>query len=218
MAANPLTDLADFLVGDTGDYNRFGAVKYVSVVFYLLLLAAGVYVAWRSWSRDPSQRTSRNLWVFAMRVVAGGMWFQGTIWKLPLPISPAFRFWLGSEAKFSAIPLQATVVRDVLMPHIGLLQPATYLLEILFTVSLTLGIAVRLSGVMAVLFTLQLWLGLYNDPTEWAWTYMAIVFAHGMFATSQAGQSLGLDHLLRLGATPLVQRRTRLAQAYRLAS
>ena len=218
MPANPFTDLVEFLVGDTGDYNRFGVAKYVSVLFYLLLLAAGAYVAYRSWSRDPSQRTSKNLWVLAIRVTAGGMWFQGTIWKLPLPISPAFQFWLGSEAKFSAIPFQAAIVRDVLVPHIGLLQPATYLLEILFTVAFTLGIAVRLFGVIAVLFTLQLWLGLYNDPTEWPWTYMAIVFAHGMFVTAQAGQSLGLDHLLRLGAAPVAQRPTRLAQAYRLAS
>ena len=218
MTANPITDLIHFLVGNTGDYNRFGSVKYVSVAFYLLLLAAGAYVAWLNWSRDPGQRTSRNLWILVMRVVAGGMWFQGTIWKLPLPIADGFKFWLTQEGKFSAIPLQSAVVRDVLLPHIALLQVPVYALEIFFTVSLTLGIAVRLSGVIAVLFTLQLWLGLYNDPTEWPWTYMAIVFAHGMFVTAEAGRSLGLDNLLRRNEAPLFGRHPRLAQAYWLAS
>ena len=71
-----------------------------------------------------------------------------------------------------------------------------YGLEVFFAVSLTLGVAVRLAGVLAVLFTLQLWLGLYNDPTEWPWTYVAIVLAHGMFAVDRAGHCLGLDHLL----------------------
>ena len=46
-----------------------------------------------------------------------------------------------------------------------------------------------------MLFTLQLWLGLYNDPTEWPWTYMGIIFAHGMFRAGCAGRNLGLDHL-----------------------
>ena len=215
---NPLSDTVLFLTGDTGDYNRFGAEKYISVLFYLLVLAAGFYVAWRNWTEDPSQRTGRNIGVFVMRLVAGGMWFQGTIWKLPLPVAAGFKFWLDQEGKFSAIGLQGTVVRDVLLPHIAWLQTPVYLLEIAFTISLTLGLAVRLSGLVAVLFTLQLWLGLYNDPTEWPWTYMAIVFAHGMFATFEAGRCLGLDSLLRLRGAAIARGHGMIAAAYRLAS
>ena len=216
--SNPFSDTVQFLIGNTGDYDRFGAAKYLSVAFYLVLLAAGFFVAWRNWVEDPSQRTGRNVAVFVMRVAAGGMWFQGTIWKLPLPISAGFKYWLAQEGKFSAIGLQGAVVRDVLLPHIGLLQLPVYLTEIAFTVSLTLGLAVRLSGLVAVLFTLQLWLGLYNDPTEWAWTYMAIVFAHGMFAASEAGRCLGLDNLLRLRGAAIARGQGVIAAAYRLAS
>ena len=215
---NPLSDTVLFLIGSTGDYDRFGTVKYISVAFYLLLLCAGIFVAWRNWTEDPSQRTGRNVGVFIMRLVAGGMWFQGTIWKLPLPVAAGFKYWLEQEGKFSAIGLQSTVVRDLLLPHIALLQVPVYLLEIAFTVSLTLGLAVRLAGLVAVLFTLQLWLGLYNDPTEWPWTYMAIVFGHGMFAASEAGRCLGLDNLLRLRGVPIARGRGVIAAAYRLAS
>ena len=215
---NPLSDTVLFLIGNTGDYDRFGTVKYISVAFYLLLLCAGIFVAWRNWTEDPSQRTGRNVGVFIMRLVAGGMWFQGTIWKLPLPVAAGFKYWLAQEGKFSAIGLQGIVVRDLLLPHIALLQVPVYLLEIAFTVSLTLGLAVRLSGLVAVLFTLQLWLGLYNDPTEWPWTYMAIVFGHGMFAASEAGRCLGLDNLLRLRGAPIARGHGVIAAAYRLAS
>ena len=48
-----------------------------------------------------------------------------------------------------------------------------------------------------MLFTAHLCTGLHNDPTEWAWTYGAIIAAHGMFAATEAGRSLGLDNLLR---------------------
>ena len=215
---NPLSDVFAFLIGDTGDYNRFGAVKYVSVLFYLAVVAGGCFVAWREWREDPSQRGGRTLSILAMRVLAGAMWFQGTIWKLPLPVSAGFTYWLTQEGKYSAIPLHAALVRDVLVPNVGLLQGPVYLLEIAFTVSLTLGIAVRLSGVIAVLFTIQLWIGLYNDPTEWPWTYAAIIFAHGMFAASEAGRCLGLDGYLRRHDAAILRGDGPLAVAYRLSS
>ena len=215
---NPITDALLFLVGDSGDYNSLSAWKYVSVAFYLVLLTAGFFIAWRNWSEDPSQRNARNVGVFIMRVVTAGLWFEGTIWKLPLPVSGGFSYWLGQEDKFSAIGLQAAIVRDVLVPHVALLQPVVYLTEIAFTISLTLGLAVRLSGVVAVLFTLQLWLGLYNDPTEWPWTYIAIAVAHGMFAAFEAGRCLGLDNLFRVRDASVVRGNGLLARAYRLAS
>lgn len=219
MTSDPLTDLFHFLIGNTGDYNRFGAVKYISVVFYLCLVAAGLFVAFLNWSRYPGQRTSHHFWVAAMRMTAAGMWIQGTIWKLPLPVAAGFRYWLDQEAKYSSIPYLAFLIRDVFIPHIAVLQPVVYLLEILFAVSLTLGIAVRLAGIVAVLFTIQLWLGLYNDPTEWPWTYMAIIFAHGMFAAACAGRSLGLDHLLRRNGSGVADGSpARFARVYALTS
>ena len=137
---------------------------------------------------------------------------------MPLPVSGGFSYWLGQEAKFSAVGTQAAVVRNLLVPHVALLQPVVYMTEIAFTVSLTLGLAVRLSGLVAVLFTLQLWFGLYNDPTEWPWTYIAIAVAHGMFAAFEAGRCLGLDGLLRIRNAAVVRGDGLLAVVYRLAS
>ena len=128
-----------------------------------------------------------------MRLVAAGMWYQGTLWKLPLPVSDAFMFWTGALAKYSSFSAHAALVNAIFLPAIALLQPAVYVLEIAFTLSFSLGIFVRFFGVVAVLFTAHLWIGLYNDPTEWPWTYIAIMVAHGMFAADRAGRSLGVD-------------------------
>jgi uncharacterized membrane protein YphA (DoxX/SURF4 family) len=109
---------------------------------------------------------------------------------------------------------------QIFVSHIAVVQPLVYLLEVFFTASLMLGFMVRLSGALAALFTLNLLIGLYNDPTEWVWTYVGIICAHGMFAASQAGRSFGLDNLLarRLVKLPLLTDDRVLAQAYRLAS
>jgi hypothetical protein len=58
--------------------------------------------------------------------------------------------------------------------------------------------------------------GLYNDPTEWVWTYVGIAAAHGMFAADGAGQSLGLDRVLRL--KPILPAGSPVGQIYALAS
>lgn len=38
-----------------------------------------------------------------------------------------------------------------------------------------LGLAVRFVGVLALAYTLQVWLGLYDNSSEWPWTYMFLV-------------------------------------------
>jgi hypothetical protein len=215
---NPLTDLLAFLFGSAQDYNPFGNVRYVSVVFYLSVIAGSFFVAWRNWQSDPAQRSAKHVFIWLMRLTAAGMWYQGTIWKLPLPVASGFQYWVGALAKFTALPPHAWLVTHVFVPYIAVLQPIVYLTEIFFTVALSLGLFVRLAGLIAVLFTAHLWIGLYNDPTEWPWTYIAIICAHGMFVAAEAGRSLGLDNLLRRSPPAFLTRNATLARAAMLAS
>ena len=83
----------------------------------------------------------------------------------------------------------------VFLSYIVIAQPLVYLLEIFLAASLMLGFMVRLSGILAALFTFNLPIGLYNDGTEWPWSCVGIICAHGMFAATQAGRSPGLDSL-----------------------
>ena len=194
---NPFSDVAAFLIGASPDYNPLGVSRYLFVIFYLGLLGCSAYIAWRNWRVDPLQRRQENVWIWVMRVLAAGMWYQGTFWKLPLPVSQAFTFWTGALVKFGSFGIHERGVNAIFVPHINLLQPVVYLTEIFFTVALTLGVFVRFAGLVAVVFTAQLCLGLYNDPTEWPWTYIGIIVAHGMFVVTAAGRSLGLDNLIR---------------------
>lgn len=215
---NPVTDTWNFLLGNTGDYNNIGPAKYLPVTLFLLLLLGSVAIAWLNWSRDPSQRTGKHVAIWLMRATTAGLWYQGSIWKLPLPVSGAFMNWTEQLANYTVLPYEAWSVEHIFLPGSAVLQPMVYLFEVFLTVSLLLGVVVRFAGVMAMLFTAHLWLGLYNDPTEWAWTYGAIIAAHGMFAVTEAGRSLGLDNLLRSQFSGAFNRHPALLRAYRLAS
>ncbi len=215
MHDNPIHTFLQFLTGQIPDQMALHGLRWATVAGYWVLLLGGIAIAVANWRRDPAQRTPRHLAVFALRMLAAGMWWLGILWKLPLPVSDGFKFWLGETVKYSAFQVHADIMQFFLA-HIATAQPLVVLSEVFFTASLMLGFAVRLSGTLAALFTLNLLVGLYNDPTEWPWTYVGIIVAHAMFAIDGAGRSLGLDHLLRRRG-PLAGRDP-LARLYRALS
>ena len=75
--------------------------------------------------------------------------------------------------------------------------PIVFLAELVFAGSMLLGLAVRLVSVMALAYTLQLWLGLYDNSSEWPWTYMFLAMLMFLFTLEGAGRSLGFDAWLR---------------------
>jgi uncharacterized membrane protein YphA (DoxX/SURF4 family) len=217
MRDNPIHTFLQFLVGQIPDQLALGELRWVTVLLYWMLLIAGIAVAVVNWQRDPAQRTVYHLSVFSLRMLAAGMWWLGTLWKLPLPVSAGFKFWLEQTVKYSSFQIHSDLMQ-IFLSHIALVQPLVYLSEVFFAASLMLGFLVRLSGVLAALFTLNLLIGLYNDPTEWPWTYVGIIAAHAMFALTGAGRSLGVDNLVRLQRPRFLAGRPLLEVVYRVVS
>ncbi|GAB0114897.1 hypothetical protein [Acidisoma sp. C75] len=217
MHDNPVHTFFQFLTGGIPDQLSLGGLRWFTVLLYWAILLGSLYVFSLNWRRDPSQRTLTHVSIYLMRVLAAGMWYLGTLWKLPLPVSPGFHYWLGQTVKYSSFQIHADIMQ-IFVAHIALIQPVIYLLEVFFTASLMLGFMVRLSGTLAALFTLNLLIGLYNDPTEWPWTYVGIICTHGMFAATQAGRSFGIDNLLAKRLIPGLRYDGPLARALALAS
>ncbi len=197
MRVNPITDSLSFLIGRTADHRALGVGGVALAVFFFALLLGGITVAAVNWTRDPAQRSARCLWIWLIRTLMGALWFQGSLWKLPLPVSGGLRFWTGEMAKYSAFAWHGALVRDAMLPNLDWLGPLVWLAEIAMTVSLVLGLMTRLGGLVGVLFTLNLWLGLYRDPGEWPWTYVVIIFVMALLALDRAGRSLGLDAMIQ---------------------
>jgi hypothetical protein len=197
MPTNPFTDVWHFLTATTGDYLRLGNWRYLILALFWVLLIAGTAVAFGNWREDPAQRTGRHFAIWLVRVLIGCMWFQGMLWKLPLPFSDGLQYWTEQESTNAAFQFHRTFLKDFVLTHMSIFGPIVFLAELVFAGSLMLGLAVRLVGVLAIAYTLQLWLGLYDNSSEWPWTYMFLAVLMFLFTVEAAGRSLGLDGWLR---------------------
>jgi hypothetical protein len=197
MPKNPFTDVWQFLTATTGDYLRLGNWRYMIVALFWALLLASIAVAFRNWQEDSTQRSGRHLGSWLVRVLIGCLWFQGMLWKLPLPVSDGLQYWTEQETTSAAFEFHRAFMKDVVLPHMTIFGPIVFLAELAFAVSMMLGLAVRLVGVLAIAYVLQLWLGLYGNPSEWPWTYMFLAMLMFLFVIEAAGRSLGLDAWLR---------------------
>jgi uncharacterized membrane protein YphA (DoxX/SURF4 family) len=199
MPKNPFTDVWQFLTGQTEDYLALGGWRFLVVALFFALVATSVVAAVRNWKEDPAQRTAVHAGTWVARVLIGCMWFEGMLWKLPLPVGSGLQFWTEQMATRAAFAFHRAFVTDVVLPNLRLLGPIVFLAELTFAASLILGLGVRLASSLAILFVLQLWLGIYipGAPAEWSWSYIFLVLVLFLFVLHGAGRSLGLDAWLR---------------------
>jgi len=199
MYPNPFHDAWLFVTGQTRDYNTLGNWRYLLVALFLALIAASIVIAVKNWREDPTQRTGTALATAFMRVLIGTMWFEGMLWKLPFSRENGLYYWMEQMGQRAAFPLHRELVANVYLPYFHLLNPVIFFTEFALAVCLILGFGVRIVGVVAILFSLHLWLGIYRagDPAEWAWSYIFLAVVHALFAVHAAGRCLGLDALLR---------------------
>jgi len=199
MPRNPITDVWKFLTANTDDYLALGGWRFLVLAIFLGLMAASIVLAWRNWREDPAQRSGYHVGMWVSRVLIGCMWFEGMLWKLPLPVGGGLQYWTEQEATRAAFEFHREFVTHVLLPYLYLFGPIVFLAELSFASCLILGLGVRLIGVLAILFVLQLWLGIYipGNPAEWSWSYIFLALLMFSFALHAAGRSLGLDAWLR---------------------
>ena len=206
---DPFSDFWQFLLGNTDDHNALGLWKYVFVALFLILILASIIIAVRNWQEDPAQRTWSHFGTWFVRVLVGGMWVQGMLWKLPLPVSDGLKYWTEQMGERAAFAFHRELVTEVYLPYLYLFNPIVFLAELTFAVSLILGLGVRLVSVLAIVFVLHLWLGIYRpgSPAEWPWSYLFLAMVLFFFALHPAGRSLGLDAWLRRNVPAVRERK-----------
>lgn len=195
MRTNPFYDAWLFLIGSTSDHENSG-VGWLLTALFLALLLASIWIARTNWQQDPAQRTREHLATWFMRVMIGAMWFQGSLWKLPLPVSGGFEGWTKAIGENAAFGFHKWIATNIFVPWLPVINPLVYLTELSLAIAFILGFLVRPMGVIGMLFVMQLWLGLYLHPAEWPWLYIFLIFVQGFFVLNSAGKSLGLDALL----------------------
>ena len=76
----------DDLASQSRNLYLFGAA------LFLVLLAASLWIARVNWREDATQHTGVHVTTWVCRVLIGCQWFQGCLWKLPLPVSGGFEY------------------------------------------------------------------------------------------------------------------------------
>ena len=193
MLQNPLTDTIDALT-DTG---------FPKPVFWFLLLGCAI-AATLVWRSEPSQRSIQDAGRCLLRVIVGTMWWQQSLWKVPPHYDWGLIHWMQEMVEHGSIQLQSDLVRDIVLPNIAIFGPLVYAIEVAIAVSLILGLLTRVGALLGALMAVNLWLGLYNAPGEWPWTYMFLVVIQLIYLIDPPGRSLGFDALLwrRRGIQP----------------
>ena len=200
---NPFGDIWQFLTATTSDYFDLGGWRFLILVMFWVLFIASIVLALVNLRDDPAQRSPHAIGFAVVRVLIGCMWFQGMLWKLPLPASEGLRYWTEQEVTRAAFSAHGAFIKDVILPNLEYLGPLVFLAELTFATSLILGFAVRAVSALAICFVLQLWLGIYRsgNPAEWPWSYVFLALLMFVFALEGAGRCLGLDAWLRRNVT-----------------
>jgi uncharacterized membrane protein YphA (DoxX/SURF4 family) len=186
MRENPIGNALAFLT----DGNKL----WFTVIFWLLLLGSAAVAAW-AWRSDPAQRSLHHIGYGLMRVIVGIMWWQQSLWKIPPHWDWGLIHWMEVMVEHASTQLQSTLVRDLVLPNINIFGPLVYGIEVIIAVSLILGVVTRVGAALGALMAINLWLGLYNAPNEWPWTYMFLVVLQLIFLINPPGRSLGIDAL-----------------------
>ncbi|ACL57688.1 DoxX family protein [Methylobacterium nodulans] len=198
MRTNPFDDTWQFFLANQPDQLARGEARWLLLGLFLALLAGSLVIAVINWRDDPDQRTLPHLVTWLARVLVGSMWFQGSLWKLPLfTTDNGLFYWTQQMVQHSAFDWHRDLVAHAVIPAFLVIGPLVYLTELAFAASLILGFAVRLTGLIGVAFVINLWIGLYRHPGEWPWNYVFLALLMGAFSLHAAGRSLGLDALLR---------------------
>jgi len=186
MPENPLGNALAFLVATDK--------LWFTVVFWLLLLGSAA-IALQAWRTDLAQRHVRHIGIGLLRVIVACMWWQQSLWKIPPHYDWGLIHWMNEMVEHASTELQGVFVRDLVLPNISVFGPLVYAIEVIIAVSLILGVVTRFGAALGALMAINLWLGLYNAPGEWPWTYMFLVVIQLIFVIDPPGRSLGVDAL-----------------------
>lgn len=192
MKINPLFDVWDFIIHGGP----------LAPIFWLLLLAS-VALAVLNLVRNREQRSLTHLWNWFARVSMGGLWWQQSLWKTPPTYgvsadgSGGLRYWMNEMVHNASTSAQSHLVANVVLPHFSAFALQVYLGEALVAALLMIGLFDSVSAILGALMALNLWLGLYRSPSEWAWEYFFLVVIQLTFLIVCPGRSWGADALLQ---------------------
>ncbi|MFZ0548418.1 MAG: TQO small subunit DoxD [Candidatus Promineifilaceae bacterium] len=148
------------------------------------------------------RRYKSDLWPIALaRMAMGVLWLFSLRWKLPPDFMPesgrGLMDWLNLEVEHAAFGFYGNFVEHVVLPHFTLFAWVIFLAELTVGLMLLTGTFSRLAGLLGLMMSINLGIGLLEVPGEWPWSYAMMVMWHGLFIVAGPGRLWGIDYWLR---------------------
>lgn len=147
------------------------------------------------------------------RIFFGLLWFQQIAWKMP-PDFGGLRTDVLREIRYTILPGYSSLIQNIFLTHFSILGTFIWTEELLVGGSLLLGLFSRLGAGLALLLSIQLYVGIAYAPGEWYGAYGMLLMLSLILAALPAGRRLGIDQLLwvRLSEAAKAHRLARLVQ------
>lgn len=89
-----------------------------------------------------------------------------------------------------------TIVWILFLAHFTVLGVGIWTAELLVGLSLLFGLFTRLGALLALVLSLQLFVGIAYAPGEWYWAYVMLLLLSVCLVAVPAGRRLGVDQAL----------------------
>ncbi len=155
----------------------------------------------------PVTLGERSLTVMALvRIFFGFLWFQQISWKMP-PDYSGLRTDVVREVHYTILPGYSSIIQNVFLAHFSILGACIWTAELLIGTLLLLGIFTRLGAALALLLSIQLYVGIAYAPNEWYWSYGMLLMLSLALLVIPTGRRLGIDQLLQPWLSQAAKRR-----------
>jgi thiosulfate dehydrogenase (quinone) large subunit len=145
---------------------------------------------------SPVTLSERSLVTLALvRLFFGFLWFQQLSWKMP-PDFSGLRTDVRREVQHTILPGYSTIIQNVFLTHFSILGTCVWAAEFLVAMLLLFGLFTRLGALLALVLSIQLYVGIAYAPGEWYWGYGMLLMISLTLLAVPTGRRLGLDQML----------------------
>ena len=160
-------------------------------------------------SPPSPQAKSGQIALTGLRLLAGLMWVENVVWKVPPDFGQRTRgglyFWTTRAVEFPVWKPYSWLVEHLVLPNFTLFGWGVFVVESALAVLLLTGTAVRLAALLGVAQSIAIGLSVAEAPNEWPWAYAMMIGIHAVLVFAPSAQYAAVD-ALRNGDTASARR------------
>jgi uncharacterized membrane protein YphA (DoxX/SURF4 family) len=135
--------------------------------------------------------------VAVFRIAFGILYIDMALQKAPWKNFGWLEGFIKQEIAHPTFGVVATVLRDVVLPHLTLFGTLTFVVELTLGLALLAGLLIRVTAALGFLWQVNIAVQAFNVPGEWYWIWPLLTLPQFTFAACGAGRVLGIDAWLR---------------------